>query len=68
MQAISQPHGTLNIPISEGGIYSSHMYNLAKSQNYRGLKLLLSDTKFMTTIRSVLIHHKFPRKLVHVYN
>ncbi len=54
MQAMSQPDGTLNIPISEGGNHSSHMHNLAKSQNYQGLKLLLSDTKFMTTINTIL--------------
>ena len=26
---------------------SSHTHNLAKSQNYQGLKFILSDTKFM---------------------
>ena len=36
---------TLSISIKEGGIESSHMHNLAKSQSYRGLKLLLNDTK-----------------------
>ena len=59
MQAISQPDGTLNIPISEGGIHSSHTHNLAKPQNYQGLKLLLSDTKFMTTTNSILTYHSF---------
>ena len=40
---------TLNIPISEGDTNSSCMYNLAKFQSYRGLKLLLSDNDFMQT-------------------
>ena len=31
------------------------MHNLPKSQSYQGLKLLLSDTKFMTTVSSMLI-------------
>ena len=38
------PFSTLNIPISEGGANLCHTHNLAKSQSYRGLKLLLSDT------------------------
>ena len=50
---------TLNISISKGGTNSSHMHNLAKSQSYQGLKLLLSDTKLMTTVNSMLIYHRF---------
>ena len=49
----------LNLLISEGGTNSSHTHNLAKSQSYRGLKLLLSDTKSMTTVNSRLIYHRF---------
>ena len=49
---------TLNIPIDEGGTNSSHMHNLAKSQSYRGLELLLSDTKFMKMVNSMLIYHR----------
>ena len=45
-------HNTLNIPISEGGTNSSHMHTLAKFQRYRGLELLLSDTRFMTMVNS----------------
>ena len=48
----------LNIPISEGGTNSSETHNLAKSQSYRGLKLLLNDTKFMNTINSMLYYHR----------
>ena len=50
---------TLNIPISEGGIHSSHTHNLAKSQSYQGLKLLLTDTSFLTTEIVMLIYHRF---------
>ena len=50
---------TLNTPISEGGTNSSHTYNLAKSQSHQGLKLLLSDNKFMTTVISMLVYHQF---------
>ena len=46
---------TLNIPISEGGTNSSHMHNVAQSQSYWGLKLLLSVTKFMKMVNSMLI-------------
>ena len=42
---------TLNIPISEGGTNSSHTHNLVKSQSYRWLKLLLSDSESMTTMK-----------------
>ena len=45
---------TLNILISEGGTNSSHMHNLAKSQSSQGLKLLLSDTKFMTSANTFM--------------
>ena len=31
------------MPISEGDTNSSHMHNLAKSQSYQGLELLMSD-------------------------
>ena len=34
-------------------------HNLAKSQNYQELKLLLSDTELMTTVNSILIYHRF---------
>ena len=50
---------TQNIPISEGGTNSSRMHNLAKSQTYWGLKLLLSDIKCMATIISIVIYHIF---------
>jgi hypothetical protein len=53
---------TLNITISEGGTNSSHMHNLVKSQSFRGLKLLLSDTKFMTTKHNMLVYQKFQEK------
>ena len=53
---------TLNIPIGEGGSNSSHTRNLAKSQSYQGLKLLLSDTKFMTRESNMLIYHRFQEK------
>ena len=53
---------TLNLPISEGGTNSSHTHHLAKSQRYQGLKLLLNDTKFMTMINSMHIHHRFQEK------
>ena len=43
--------------MSEGGINSSHTHNLAKSQSFQGLKLLLCATKFMSTINS--IYHRF---------
>ena len=49
----------LNILVGEGGTNSSHTHNLTKSQNYQRLKLLLSDTKFMTTVNSMLICHRF---------
>ena len=44
---------------TQSGINSSHTHNLAKSQSYRGLKFLLSDTKFMTTVNSMLNYHRF---------
>ena len=44
---------------SEGAINSSHTHNLAKSQSYRVLKLLLSDIRFMTTVNPTLIYHRF---------
>jgi hypothetical protein len=47
-----------NIAISEGGTNSSHMHNLAKSQSYQGLKLLLRDIKFMSIVNSMLIYHR----------
>ena len=50
---------TLNIPIIEGGTNSSHTHNLAKSQSHQRLKLLRSGTKFMTTVISMLIYHRF---------
>ena len=50
---------TLNTPISEGGTNSSHTHNPVKSQSYQVLKLLLSDTKFMTIVKYVLIYHRF---------
>ena len=46
-------------PISEGGTNSSHMHDLAKSQSYGGLELLLSDTKFMTMVNPMFVYHKF---------
>ena len=46
-------------PISEGGTNSSLMHNLVKSQSYQGLKLLLSDTKFMTVVKSMFMYHRF---------
>ena len=49
----------LNIPISEGGIDSSQMQNVAKSQRLQELKLLLSDTKPMTMVNSRLVYHRF---------
>ena len=52
---------TLNIPISRGDITSSHTHNLAKSQSYRALKLLLSDTKFMPMVNSMLIYDRFQK-------
>ena len=52
---------TLNMAICEGGTYSSCTYNLTKSQNYRGLKLLLSEIECMTTVDSMLIYHRFER-------
>ena len=47
------------MPINEGGTNLSHMPNLAKSQSYEELKLLLSDTEFMTIVNSMVIHHRF---------
>jgi hypothetical protein len=52
-------YATLNTPNSEGGTSSSHMHNLAKSQSYLGLKVLLSDPGFMKKINSMLISHRF---------
>ena len=49
---------TLNIPISEGGTNLSHTHNLDKFQSYQGPKLLLSDTKFMAIVNSMLIYHR----------
>ena len=54
-----EPIATLNILISEDGTHSNHMHNLAKSQSYQGLKLLLCDTKIMTTVNSIPFHHRF---------
>ena len=48
-----------NTPISEGGTNSSHTHNLAKSQSYRGLKLLPSDIKLMKMVNPILIYHIF---------
>ena len=59
LHSILAPSTTLNIPISEGGTNSSFTHNLAKSQSYGGLKLLLSDTKFMTMVNSMLTYHRF---------
>jgi hypothetical protein len=47
----------LNISISEGGTCSSCTHNLVKSQSYRGLKLLLSDTKSTTMVYIMFIYH-----------
>ena len=52
---------TLNIPISEGVTNSRHMHNLDKSQSHRGLKLLLSDSNFMTTVNIMIINYKFKK-------
>jgi len=41
---------TLNIPISEGCTNSSHMHIVVNSQSYRRLKLLLSNSKFLTMV------------------
>ena len=50
----------LNTLISTGGTNSSHTHNdLAKSQSYQGLQLLLRDTNFMKTVNSMLIYYKF---------
>ena len=57
-------HSTLNIPISEGCTNSSHTHNLANFQSYRGPKLLMRDTKFMTTVYAC--SPRIGRKLVHV--
>ena len=38
--------------------FESHAH-LVKSQRYQGLKMLLSDTKFMTTINPMFIYHRF---------
>jgi hypothetical protein len=48
----------LNIPISESGTNSSLTRILAKSQSYQGLKLVLSDTKFMIIVNSMLIYDR----------
>ena len=59
LHSILAPSTTLNIPIIEGGTNSNHTHNLVKSQSYEGLKLLLSDTKFMTMVHSMLTYHRF---------
>ena len=43
-------------------IVVSSTHNVAKPQSYQGLKLLLSDTKFMITVNSMLIHHGLQEK------
>jgi hypothetical protein len=58
-ESVRSPITTLNLPNREGGANSSHMHNRAKSQSYRGLKLLLSDTKFMSTVKSMFNYHRF---------
>jgi hypothetical protein len=58
-ESVGSPITTLNLPNREGGANSSHMHNRAKSQSYRGLKLLLSDTKFMSTVKSMFNYHRF---------
>ena len=58
---MDEKYAILNIPISEGGIISSHMHNLAESQSYRGLKLLMSDTIFMAMINFMLITIDFKK-------
>ena len=50
---------SLNIPISEGGTNSNHTQNLAKSQSYQGLKLLLNGTKIITIVNSMLNYQRF---------
>ena len=51
---------TLNIPISEGGTSSSRIAcTITPKQSYRGLKLLLSDTEFMTMVYFMFIYHRF---------
>ena len=57
---------TLNIPISEGGTNSSHTHHLAKFQRHWGLKLLVSDTKFMDIVNSMLFTIDF-KKIVYAY-
>ena len=52
---------TLNTSISERDTNSSHMHNLAKSRSYQGLKLLLSDIKFMKIVNSMLTYHRFQK-------
>jgi len=54
-----EPTTTLNVPISKGGANSSHKHVLVKSQSYWGLKILLSDPNFMTTVDSMLKYHRF---------
>jgi hypothetical protein len=39
-----------------------HTLNLAKSKSYRGLKLVMSDTKFMTTVNSMVNYQRFQEK------
>ena len=47
--------------MSEDDTKSSHSHNLAKPQSYRGLKLLLSDSKFMTMVNFMLTYHRFQK-------
>jgi hypothetical protein len=49
----------LIIPISEGGTNLSHTHKLAETQKSSRGEFLLSDTKFMTTVNTMLIYHKF---------
>jgi hypothetical protein len=51
----------LNIPIIEV-VLIQVTHNLAKSQSYQGLRLLLRDTTFMKTVKSRLIYHRFQEK------
>jgi hypothetical protein len=51
----------MNIPTSDDGTKSSHSHNLAKSQSYRGLKLLLSDSKFMAMVNSMFTYHRIQK-------
>lgn len=48
--------GTLNKPIIGGGINSSYMYNLSKSQSFQGLVFF---TKWHWIHEYMLIYHKF---------